>query len=370
MLLEDEFIVDGVAHAFNGDESNLTDTPVSDQFRQRIWLYHQKFSPDDQYRMTEAEYLRDIDVETVAQALFAESPCDMAVYHSTPIFDFFKDGLTRFEKGVELKQRCPDRIILYGRVNFTDLPNALEDMERQVEQGADGFKFYPTMYYEGTTLAWRMDDPEQAFPLYDKALELGIKNIAVHKAHPFGPTLTEPFKVNDVEGAAAHYPEINFQIVHAGLAFVEDTALMLGRFPNVYGNLETTWSYLVNHPRLFAEALAMLLHWGSADKLIYADSCATQHPMPGLTRFLDFQFPDDIVEGYGVAPLTDDDKRKILGLNVARLHDIDVDERRQRLSGDEFARSRETHGLLPPWSVTRGSEARAQQVPAGTGAER
>ncbi|MEC9367894.1 MAG: amidohydrolase family protein [Pseudomonadota bacterium] len=354
MDLTDKMIVNGVVHALNGEESNLTDMPVAAQFRDRIWLYHRKFSPDNEYRMSPDEYLRDHAVETVEHALFAESQCQMGVYHSTPIFDFFRDGLTRFEKGVELKKRNPKRVLLYGRVNFTDLPNAIRDMEQQVEQGADGFKFYPSMLYEGRTLEWRMDDAKQAYPLYEKALDLGVKNIAVHKAHPFGPTSITPFRVDDVEGAAAAFPEINFQVVHAGLAFVEETSLMIGRFPNVYGTLETTWSYLINHERLFAEAMAMLLHWGSVDKLIFADSCSTQHSRPALEKFANFQFPDDILEGWGIAPLTEDDKLKILGANMLSLHDINPAARMAELKGDKWDVLRKEKGLQPPWSTLRG----------------
>ncbi|MEQ9815447.1 MAG: amidohydrolase family protein [Azospirillaceae bacterium] len=357
MDLNDKMIVNGVVHALNGEKSNLTDMPVAAQFRDRIWLYHRKFSPDNEFRQSPEEYLRDHDVETVEHALFAESQCQMGVYHSTPIFDFFKDGLTRFEKGVELKKRNPNRVLLYGRINFTDLPNAARDMEDQVAQGADGFKFYPSMLYEGRTLEWRMDSPKEAFPLYEKALELGIRNIAVHKAHPFGPTTITPFRVDDVEGAAAAFPEINFQVVHAGLAFVEETSLMLGRFPNVYGTLETTWSYLINHERLFAEAMAMLLHWGSVDKLIFADSCSTQHSRPALEKFASFQFPDDILEGWGIAPLSDEDKLKILGGNMLKLHDIDPARRLKELEGDRWDVIKKTEGLRPPWSIVRGKHS-------------
>ena len=352
-MLNDMVVVNGVAHAFNADADNLTDSPVAGQFRDRIWLYHRKFSPDDEFRMTPDEYMRDHSVESVAHALFAESQCDLAAYHSTPIFDFFKDGLSDFAKGVELKRRCPGRVLLYGRIDWTDLPRALREMEEQAEQGADAFKLYPAVYYEGRSLSLRMDDPKLAFPLYDKALELGINNIAVHKAHPFGPVKTDPYRVDDVEEAAAIYPQINFQIVHAGLAFVEDTAMLLARFPNVYGTMEISWSYIVNQPRMFAESLALLLHWASADKLIFADGCSAQHPRPGLERFADFQLPDDLIEGYGVGPITDEDRRKILGENFARIHGIDLEERRKEIVDDEFERLKQD-GLRPAWSVVRG----------------
>ena len=37
---------------------------------------------------------------------------------------------------------------------------------------------------------------------------------------------------------AIHFPDLNFEIVHSGLAFVEETAHAIARSHNVYANLE------------------------------------------------------------------------------------------------------------------------------------
>lgn len=38
-----------------------------------------------------------------------------------------------------------------------------------------------------------MDDPEVAFPVFERARQLGIKVIAVHKALPLGPVELRQF---------------------------------------------------------------------------------------------------------------------------------------------------------------------------------
>ena len=43
--------------------------------------------------------------------------------------------------------------------------------------------------------------------------------------------------------------------------------------------------------------------------------------------FREFQFPEDMQEGYGYPPLTDDDRANIFGLNLARLLDIEPTKR-------------------------------------------
>jgi hypothetical protein len=47
---------------------------------------------------------------------------------------------------------------------------------------------------------------------------------------------------------------------------------------------------------------------------------------------MDFQIPEDLCTGYGYPQLTDQAKRKILGENLLRLHGLDLDEVKGRLS--------------------------------------
>ena len=64
---------------------------------------------------------------------------------------------------------------------------ALDLMERQVkEHGAKAFKLYNVRYDYGEPFAWRMDDRRVAFPVFEKALELGVTTIGVHKGVPHG----------------------------------------------------------------------------------------------------------------------------------------------------------------------------------------
>ncbi len=59
--------------------------------------------------------------------------------------------------------------------------------------------------------------------------------------------------------------------------------------------------------------------------------------------------PQDLTDGYGYPQLTPEIKQKILGGNLARLHGIDVEATKQRISNDEFAKRR-ANGLAEPWS--------------------
>ena len=47
-------------------------------------------------------------------------------------------------------------------------------------------------------------------------------------------------------------------------------------------------------------------------------------PAPALDVLWDLEIPEDLQEDYGFPQITEEDKRKILGLNFARLMGVDV----------------------------------------------
>src|SRR5438270_617854 len=107
-------------------------------------------------------------------------------------------------------------------------------MERQVkEYGAKAFKLYNVRYDYGEPFPWRMDDRRIAYPIFEKALELGVTTIGVHKGVPLGPQPIESTQAWDMDGAAANFPDINFVIFHVGLPFIDEICWQLVRFPNL-----------------------------------------------------------------------------------------------------------------------------------------
>jgi len=115
-----------------------------------------------------------------------------------------------------------------------------------------GIKLYPAQYYRGRTIPHRLDDPLLGHPLIERAIELGIKSVAVHKAAPFGPMSANPFDVGDVDHAAGNVPGDQLRVVHSGFAFLEETAFLL-RLPNFW-QLEVTSSLILNQRDALAEA--------------------------------------------------------------------------------------------------------------------
>jgi predicted TIM-barrel fold metal-dependent hydrolase len=249
-----------------------------------------------------------------------------------PLTDLFKDGLSPWEECAELAARDPDRTVFWGSVNPLEGRKALDLMERQVgEFNAKAFKFYNVRYDYGSPFPWRMDDPRIAFPVFEKAQQLGINLIGVHKGVPLGPQPIEATQTWDMDGAAANFPDINFVIYHVGLPFIDETCWQLIRYPNLYASIAATVNFVVRAPRMFAEIIGKLLFWCGEDKIVYGSEAPIWQPQWALRAFRDFQIPQDLCDGYGYPHLTDQAKRKILGENLLRLHGMDVEDTKQRL---------------------------------------
>jgi predicted TIM-barrel fold metal-dependent hydrolase len=360
-MINGMLVVDAVVHATNASKENVAPpiAPMADPFLEAIYGLHAMLSPES-HRLEPSELLRDWSGEELERVLFLESDVDLCDYHSLPLDDFFVDGLVRLEKGVEMKSRTPQRVCLHAAVNPLEGGRALEQVQHAIRDlGAHGIKIYPARFVDGQTIPVRLDDPQYGIPVIEKAIECGARCIAVHKYFPVGPTRLSAYGVDDVEIAGA-FPQINFEVLHPGFAFVDETAWLLARYPNVYVNLEWTISLLFTAPRRFAEVLGSLLYWGGEDRILWSSGAMLAHPQPVLEAFLAFEMPEDLVEGYGFPPMTEQAKRKILGENYCRVHGLDVDEVQAEVATDDWARQRSAVTSRAPWATVRDA------VSAGT----
>jgi predicted TIM-barrel fold metal-dependent hydrolase len=351
-VLHEAFVIDSTVHGYHFAPENIVPGPlkeiVASEAAASVYLAHTVFQPpgDSTWLLEKERFDRAHDPDFLGHALFAESQTDFCVYHGVPIFGFFHDGGSPLWVGREMRDRWPHRVALYGPVSPWR-PGAIDEVDRLVEEdGVVGIKLYPMDIVDGELRSYRLDDSELIFPIIERAQKLGIKVIATHKAIPAGRVPTFPFDPVDVEGAAAAFPDMTFEIVHAGYAFLEETALQLERFPNIVVNLEWVTAFLANASRRFVELLGEFCFHGGADRILWATGCTGMHPRPLLEAFSTLEMPEDLVEGYGFPELTREVKQGILGLNHARLLGLDVDEIKRRTNGDEF----DGLDLADPWS--------------------
>ncbi len=177
-----------------------------------------------------------------------------------------------------------------------------------------------TAEWKGASKGWKLSDP-WAYRYFEKCQELGIRNIHVHKGPTIYPLNRDAFDVADVDDAATAFPDLNFIVEHVGLPRLEDFCWIATQEPNVYGGLAVAMPFIHSRPRYFAQIVGELLYWIGEDRITFASDYAIWTPQWLIERFVDFQIPEDMTE---YAPLTTEIKKKILGLNAAKLYDIDV----------------------------------------------
>lgn len=343
------FIIDGVCHPYNFAPENLQGR-FGRIFNDVMNSYHPVVNPVFLERQV---WERDWQPEEFIETMLLESDTDMCGVHSTPIFDAYADGLVSNDKGHYLKDKYPERVIWYGAVDlFADPQKALAVAEEQIEKGCDGIKLYPSRYVEGFTENWRMDSRDIAFPLFELCERKGIQNVAVHKVLPLGPISSEGMQVDDISAAANNFPDLNFQIVHAGFMFVDETKMLIGNHPNVYVTMEASMLFCILDPEEQARLFTEFLRYGGAEKIIYASAAVNPHPQVVIQALMSFQMPEG-----NPFQLTDEVRTLIMGGNLARLHGIDVESRRTALSDDVFAREKAAKGLRSAWSTIGHAKA-------------
>jgi predicted TIM-barrel fold metal-dependent hydrolase len=349
MALGGKLVIDAVAHALDSspesrDRNRYAQSVVNGNFK---WQW--SLIPDP-YRITEDRYYRSITPEALTSALFVESQTDVACYHSLPMRGIFED-FSPMSVGLAIRARYPHRMVVYGSVSPLDGAAALEDLERQVDEwNISGVKLYPLDLVDGQLRSYSMSDEKQVYPLLEKCRELGIKVVAIHKAVPLGIAPTDPFRVGDVDHAARDFPDLAFEVVHGGFAFLDETSMQVARFDNVYINLEVTAQLLPKHPSKFASIVGELMSVGGAKRIFWGTGCSFTHPRPLLEAFEHFQMPAEFVDGYGYPEMTEEAKADILGLNFARVHGLDVDDLTAQVRADELEASK-ADGFGEPWSA-------------------
>jgi predicted TIM-barrel fold metal-dependent hydrolase len=347
-MIDDILIIDAAVHGLqNSPEIANSNRYIKSIVELSYWV--QSWVPQE-YAIDAERFFRNHSSEELFSAIFYESQTDIASYHALPMKGLAKDYCP-ISIGLEMRERCPHRMLVYAPLHPLDgAEKTIEELERNVEEvGINGIKLYPMDLIDGKMRSWSLADEELLYPVLEKCLELGVKVVAVHKAVPLGITPMDPFRVGDVDYAARDFPDLKFEVVHSGLAFLDESAWQVSRYDNVYVNMDVTAQYVLGQPDKFARIIGEFLLSNGEDRLLWATGCNLTHARPVIEAFWNFEMPRYLVDG-GYPELTRDVKAKILGLNYARLHGLDVEGLKQRIAADDVEAVK-AQGLRAPWSA-------------------
>ena len=246
----------------------------------------------------------------------------------------------------------------------------LDFMELQIEQNKpDSWKGYTISNAakdasdspDAFMRMWRLDDEQIAYPTYELIAEHreqlrahpGFWNICIHKGFSPAP-IDDPEHGNptDIPKASRDWPQFNFIIYHAcyggGTPFlwpspilqnIQDGVLLngvpnvpwttqfgqlCGDLKNVYAEIGSTFGgCVITFPTVCAHIMGQLLKYFGSDRICFGSDCvyygSPQWQIEALWRF---EIPEEIRDAFDYPELTKAAKRKILGLNAARLYHI------------------------------------------------
>jgi uncharacterized protein len=325
---EEIFIIDGHTHNWDGSPANQKNIHGA-QFIDCFYAYHTALSPKEW--VWPKEKFDKYGAEQMYQDLFVEGYDDMAILQPTYLTDFYKNGFNTTEQNAVVKRQHPDRFILNGAFDPRDGEGGLDALQALVEQHKiKGVKLY-TAEWRGESRGYKLSDP-WAYKYLERCETLGIKNIHVHKGPTIIPLDRDAFDVADIDHCATDFPNLNFIVEHCGLPRLDDFCWIAVQEKNVYGGLAVALPFIHCRPDYFANLISELLFWLGEDKLLYGSDYGIWTPKWLIDKFMAYELPEQITKDKGVQ-LTLTAKKKILGLNAARLYDIDVAAQKQKIAG-------------------------------------
>jgi len=307
--------------------------------------------------------------ENYVRQIFLNSDTKISLLSGAPFDDSSWEFLTNdaIKEAVKLVNGVAGSRRMLGHALATPgQPGWMDKAEHAISLRPDSWKMYTIgdPLSAKTKYPWRLDDEKLVYPFYEKAVAAGINTICIHKGlmpADYEQSWAGVWRYNtpwDIGQAAKDWPQINFVIYHGGLrAFLESPEADLAKFESpgeilwaselaripekfgvnsVYAEMGTSFANSATaNPRFAAAVLGSWIKGLGDDHVVWGtDSVLYGSPQWQIEAFRRFQIPEALQEEYGYAAITDADRDRVFGLNVAGLYGVDVDAAREAVAGD------------------------------------
>jgi uncharacterized protein len=266
-----------------------------------------------------------------------------------------RDGLRRM---IDMAQGAP-RLKIHCNIRPWLTGAALDAELAAAEQNAQMFQVAAWKIYGDDQGGRGLHQVEDR--VWQRLAATGIKTICAHRGlrQAGGPGYMDIYSPRDIVAAAKAHPDFTFLVYHSG--FEGDGAVPyndanpagvdrlikatkefeIGQNGNVYAELGSTWRGVMTDPARATHLLGkLLLHLGPDRILWGTDSLNVDNPVAQIARFRTFQMSQPIRDMFMYPALTDEVKRKIFGLNGARVYGVDPTVTRRKLTNDDLSRLR------------------------------
>jgi len=251
---------------------------------------------------------------------------DVAFCLREPMMDVTGGTVSLSTNGFMLQQiePYPDRMFLeanVGPVIKRGLKEAIWELEYLVkERGTKLCKLY-TPEDDGPL------NDKRLWPFYEKAVELGVP-LTVHTGVSYVcPQPTSHCRVTQLDDVMLGFPDLKVIAYHAGWPDTEELIGLCGKHRNLYMSLSGVIGWFERSPYRGYHAIGTALQWMPADKIVLG----LDLPFDDTKRVVDYirnlEIPAELKKNWGYPEVTDEDKAKILGLNLAGLTGIEPTKR-------------------------------------------
>ena len=252
--------------------------------------------------------------------------------------------------------------------NRIDKAATIEQMERELEKyKIDSWKWYCHTDPGRTGNGFQCDD-ENAMWFYEESRKRGMKLISVHKGYSYqSRQLGHLANPKDLEKAALQNPDFNFVVYHSAIkhgpsepnyrdsnkfdpttgdfewhSVLMDIKKRNPKINNLYPEVGSFFNALVvADPVLCMHGMGKNIKHYGADHVVWGTDCLWWgSPQWAIEAFKRFNISDEFCEKFGYSKLTREDKAKILGLNAARLYNVDVNAQRKGIPGDGLEKAK------------------------------
>ena len=247
--------------------------------------------------------------------LYAVAPREARLYGRDPATREISGAHVSNDYIAEVHAQYPDQTLPVMAVNPRyEGATILGEMERCVSEfGARAVKLYPTYNH------YSPDDRELCWPIYAKALELGIPVIV----HQSWTTLVDapmryqrPAQLDDV---ARDFRELVLICCHFGVPWIEEAMCLVGKHTNVY--VDTSYWATIEEPEIVLRHLLRCPRFGCTyDRILWGTDFPVTTPGESLELFRE-TLPA-LATKLGLDPLPAAGLDLMLGGNAARIYGL------------------------------------------------
>jgi predicted TIM-barrel fold metal-dependent hydrolase len=221
---------------------------------------------------------------------------------------------------IESMQKWPDRFLGCSNVG-PHLIRGVKNSCKELEILAKEYGFKCTKVYS----------PEDAGPLnhpdmmefYAKCEELN-QTVFIHTGFAIGGHMEycHPMLLDNV---CLAFPKLKVVAYHFGWPQNDELNCMAWKHKNLYVGMSGMLGPWYYAPRKVQHVVGSVMNMlGGSDRLIFGTDWPAAPADLEVQAVLNLQQPKELQEGYGYPPVSDQDKANMLGLNLARLMDVEV----------------------------------------------